>query len=68
MALDYKDPKTDEIGNLSRAALYLGKGQVEVGLDFLKKAIKDNPRFRLTIAERALDLAKKEIFKARGVL
>jgi len=38
MALDKNSLKADAVANFYRAALYLAQGNLEVGLDFLKKA------------------------------
>ena len=75
MEINPKDPKTDQIGNLARAALFLGKGERELGLSFLQKSplfpkfpLPQNHQEELVLAEQALDLSKREIFKIRGLL
>lgn len=38
MALNKFDKKSDAVADLYRAALYLGRGATEIGLQFLRKA------------------------------
>lgn len=61
MGLDKHSYQADRAANFYRAALYLGKGDTQTGLDFLKKAgwqDYDKPKTRqqeLVLAEKALD-------------
>jgi hypothetical protein len=62
MALNKYSHKSDEIGNLYRAAFYLAKGSEEVGLGFLSKSGKtfkglktNTEKDRLFWAEKILD-------------
>lgn len=62
MALDKFSNKSDQLGNLYRAAFYLAKGSNNVALNFIKKSAKKfnnlkiaTEKQRLISAERILD-------------
>jgi len=61
MEINYKDPKTDALGNLYRTALFLAEGDVKTGLSCLEKALTGNPKEQKRLAEHALDEYKRQL-------
>jgi len=67
MALNKFDIKSDGIADLYRAALYLARGNKEVGLEFLDKARKKLGE-RLVEPPTKLENRKKQLFWAEKIL